>query len=213
MNLKYLEQYSNAAIGPVQLDEALFLHALTLLLRPKVVLEIGSYWGDSTRCFLEAGAEHVVAVDVTLTPGLRMLAEMFPDRLTMVECDQVDFTPDKLGHCAADLIFLDASHDLEANKKTFRNLEALIPERGYLLVHDTGLWAKEHMTAEHEKFSQQYGKWELRGFAHQPQEREFVRWVRCYDSNFQRIDFHTMRTLRHGFTLFQRTSVKDWWDK
>lgn len=205
--MKFLQDYKNDVLGPVQRDEAIALYGIALTLRAKWVLEFGTYFGHSTRCFLEAGA-NVICVDCRLTPEARALAADYPGQVTLIEADQADgavisriedIIPLSEG---LDVIFMDASHDLQSNIAAFVKVQYYLNKAGLVIVHDTGCWAKEHMSLNHTNFPG--GKWvDDTRFAHQPDEIEFANWLRDI-KGFARIDLHSLRTLRHGTSLFQQ---------
>jgi SAM-dependent methyltransferase len=190
------DSYSNDSLGPIQKDEAIFLYGLTCAVCPRSVLEFGTLRGHSTDIWLAAGAKRVVSVDILTTPQALEVANEYPN-LELVRCDQTAYMPTE----NFDIIFMDAAHDLEANKQTFENVGRHISEGGLLIVHDTGLWRREFMTGEHHRFP---GKWETpNDFAHQPDERAFVLWLKSQGLNA--VNIHSSNTLRHGMTILQFT--------
>jgi predicted O-methyltransferase YrrM len=193
MDTQWLDTYEEeTAIGPVQRDEALLLYAITRVIRPRRVLEFGTYRGHSAKAFLEGGAEHVTTVDINpwIDPALGL--DKYGNRLSMTICSMDDFES-KLPY---DLIFFDASHCLELNQRTWINLD--YPKT--VLVHDTGAWAAAHMTDKHREF--RGGIMTSKGMIHQPAEVRFVEWLQY--AGYDRVDFHSENTLRHGITILQK---------
>ncbi len=193
------------AIGPVQRDEATILFAITRLIRPRVALEFGAARGHSLRCFLEATPDTVVySFDIHRDPRMDRHLRKYRARLKFVQKSQTDLVPDCLDPIhrdAVDLVFFDASHILESNQVTYARLGPLITPDTLLLVHDTGLWERAHMSKVHLDWK---GEWVTPGRkAHQPAERLFVRWL-TDNHGWSRVDLGSRRTLRHGLTILQR---------
>jgi predicted O-methyltransferase YrrM len=201
IDVAFLAGYAEeTAIGPVQRDEALFLYALTRLLRPRIVLEIGSLRGHSTRCFLAGGAELVIAVDLTITPELERLGAEFPDRLRLTPVDQVDVPVAALPG-PIDLCFLDAAHDFEKDRATFRAIEPYLARGGLLAVHDTGAWPRACLGDAHREWTAgRKGRVLGDRLLHQPGAVAFVEWLRAA-RRYDVVDLGTVACLRHGITL------------
>ena len=193
MDTQWLDSYEEeTAIGPVQRDEALLLYAITRVIRPRRVLEFGTYRGHSAKAFLEGGAEHVTTVDITPQIDPALFLFVYGKRLEIIVGSMTDFASDK----RYDLIFFDASHCLELNQRTWINLD--YPKT--ILVHDTGTWAMSHMTEKHREF--RGGILTAQGMIHQPAEVKFVEWLQY--AGYDRVDFHSENTLRHGITILQK---------
>jgi hypothetical protein len=193
LNTEWLDKYEEeTAIGPVQRDEALLLYAITRVVRPNRVLEFGTYRGHSAKAFLEGGAGKVTSVDIKpqLDPSLGLVE--YGERFESIICNMVNYIPKE----TFDFVFFDAAHNLEGNKKTWANLK--YPK--IVLVHDTGKWANEQMTNKHRNF--RGGVMTADGMIHQPAEVKFVEWLVC--NGYDRIDFHSKNTLRHGITILQQ---------
>lgn len=200
LNTTFLADYKEEeAIGPVQREEALFLYALTRLIRPRLVVEIGVREGHSTRCFLEAGAT-VVAIDIKYNHHILELRRQYRRKFSFVRQDQGQLTGDEWGKNRIDLCFLDASHNLNANKKTFEAIEPYMNFNSYMVIHDTGIWVREHMTPAHRKFAQANGKDVRWGHMHQPGEIDFIKWLR-ERGKYDIVDLASTNCIRHGMTL------------
>lgn len=104
---------------------------------PTRVLEIGSWWGISTRAILEfSEVEHLTSVDKNLTP----LADGEVDdmgaraRWTFVHADSVDYLPtikEKF-----DIIFVDGDHGQAGASKDLNNAWELLVPGGYIILDD-----------------------------------------------------------------------------
>jgi predicted O-methyltransferase YrrM len=209
-HLEHLAFYREEDVaGPLQRDEALFLFALTKVLRPAVIVEFGFHCGHSAFNFLEAvaPASHFYSYDIDdraedIARGRFQRFQNFH----FLRKSQADFCPADIGNRQIDLCFLDASHLLELNQVTFRKLEGSLSERAIIVVHDTGTWVKEYFNPIHAKLAADVpGNW-ISEVEFQPckGEREFVNWVLANCPGFSEIHLHSKRTLRNGMTLIQK---------
>ena len=202
------------ASGPIQRDEALFLYGAIRVIRPKTVVEVGFLRGQSAFNFLRAMDDDAVLYSFDIDP----LAE--PAARTIFANDQrLRFTlksQDKIGaedvdNRSIDFVLLDASHDLAMNRETFTRIEPLLAPGAILAVHDTGAWSREgvKLSPGAVKYTEQNpGNWLPSGhFAHRPDEREFVNWIRETRPHYAQIHFHAESTLRHGVTLLQANTA------
>jgi hypothetical protein len=194
MEFDWLKDYSEAALGPVQRDEAIMLYGIARSVRPQVVLEFGSCLGYSTRVWLQAGVPKVYAVDAMIMPPIDEMVKEFAPRLTSMEMDMRKYEPSMTG--PVDFVFFDAGHDFEVNRMVF---EKLAPRPAMIAVHDTGTWAKDHLKPLHKKHG---GVETPEGIMHQPGEVKFADWLEK-TVGLRRMDFHSKHTLRHGVSLFQ----------
>jgi predicted O-methyltransferase YrrM len=197
------------AAGPVQRDEALFLYALTRLIRPRTIVEIGFLFGRSAFNFLQAmdpGA-HLYSFDVS-DEAAAVAAEHFENlpHFTFHKLSQTEIEPDHVGGGPVDLAFLDAAHELALNQEAFLRLSRLLSANGIIAVHDTGTWRRDVMLDVHRAHAQVHGAggWLSEGeYQHQADERRFVNWV-LERGDFDVVHLHTTVVLRHGLTLLQR---------
>jgi predicted O-methyltransferase YrrM len=183
------------AIGPIGRADAEILGSIATYYHEPRVLEIGSQFGHSAAVWLEAGCKFVVCVDANITPELQETARGAEGRCSLVECYQQDYKTVSI----FDIIFLDASHDPSLNAKTICNLQGNLAQGGVLIVHDTGIWATEHMTDEHKAFP---GYDLPEGKVHQPGEIVFVEWLKSNGWNC--VSLGSKNALRHGLTICQR---------
>lgn len=196
------------AIGPLQVDEALALFGIVRSLCPKTVVEFGFFHGHSAFNFLQAlGPDaRLVSFDIDEESAQRAFTEFkFDGRFTFLHKSQTEFSPADLDGDQADLVFFDAAHELELNQITFGKIKACLAPSALIIVHDTGLWHKNHFQPIHHEFVQTMsGRWlDESRYAHQPGERRFIDWIQENHPGFQAIHFHSLRTLRHGFTILQ----------
>lgn len=194
MDLTWINDYEEeTAIGPVQRDEALFLHALARVIRPRRVLEFGTHKGHSAKAWLEAGAE-LWTVDVCPSIDPAFGLDQYGNKFHAITGNMVDFKQPE--NVVFDIVFFDASHHFGDNRRTFLNLDR--PK--LVVVHDTGTWAEDHMLQIHHDF--RGGQRVADGIIHQPEEIRFVEWLEYV--GYSRIDFHSMNTVRHGITILQQ---------
>lgn len=133
------------------------------------------------------------------------------DRFHCIFKSQDQFPPGDIDNRPIDIVFLDASHDLEVNRKTFLRILPCLSDSSLLIIHDTGLWNKEFFTEVHQAFAKsgQVGKWlDSERFAHQPDERFFVEWIIKEFPDFRAIFFHSDTCLRHGLTVLQKRALQ-----
>jgi predicted O-methyltransferase YrrM len=204
---------SELVLGPIQRSEAIAIYGILRSLRPKRVVEIGFGQGDSTEALLAAtrGIEGATVTSYDIHVRQPYVDDL-KKRYGNLEVFQADQSTLKLPEGPEiDVLFLDASHDLELNKRFWAANEHLLTERTLVLVHDTGLWADG--TFDDSKLSHFGRRGENRGIKgrfHQPGEVEFVRWLTSVESaerpKWTRIDIGSAACFRHGFSILQRTS-------
>ena len=202
----YLEE---EAIGPVQREEALLLHALTRVLRPQVVVEVGFLGGMSSLNFLLAmePSGNLYAFDIS-RDSERLARTHFRGRagFSFQRKPQDEITAADVDYKPVDLLFLDASHELALNVRTFERLHELMADDGIFIIHDTGTWHRDRLPAHHRELIRGYADHWIseEEFQHQPEEREFVNWIHEAYPEWVQMQLHTTRTMRHGMTLLQR---------
>jgi hypothetical protein len=114
----------------------------------------------------------------------------------LVQANQQEFLTTEI----FDIIFLDASHDPKLNAWTIQNLQCNLAPGGVLILHDTGIWATEHMTEAHRAFPCGYNMPE--GKMHQPGEVLTVQWLKANGWNC--VSLASRNALRHGITICQK---------
>jgi predicted O-methyltransferase YrrM len=213
LHVNHLKTYREKnAIGPLQRDEALFLNGLIRVLKPRVLVEFGFDTGHSAYNFLQAldgtGELHSYDIADYSTDVARRGFAGFPN-FHFHQKSQADFTWDDVGRKPVDFVFIDASHNLELNQKTFAALLPALSEDAILAVHDTGTWVKEHFSAKNQTYVEKGGgRWvNEHELEHTPDERAFVNWIGAQHPEFQVIHCHSRNCLRHGLTLLQKKRV------
>jgi predicted O-methyltransferase YrrM len=186
--------FDDNAIGPIGSADARVLMGIAEYYHKPRVLEIGSQFGHSAHLWIGVGCSRLVCVDAVITPEL---LETVQGEINgeLVQAMQQDFRTEE----TFDIIFLDASHDPSLNAKTICNLQGNLAPGGVLIVHDTGIWATEHMTEAHKAFP---GYDLPEGKAHQPGEIVFIEWLKSNGWNC--VSLGSKNALRHGLTICQR---------
>jgi hypothetical protein len=210
IGMSHLLSYrENDAIGPLQRDEAVALFGIIRTLRPRVVVEFGFFHGHSAFNFLKALPDDgkLYSYDIDEESIARAKREFnFDRRFTFIGKSQTDFDPRDIGNQEIDFAFFDAAHELDLNIATFVRIVSHLAPEAMVAIHDTGLWHRSHFAPIHEQFTREMpGEWRDEDlYAHQPGERAFIDWIVTEHPEFSAIHFHSVRTLRHGFSLLQR---------
>jgi predicted O-methyltransferase YrrM len=207
-DISHLTIFSEVANGPVQREEALFLYSLLRVVRPRTVVEIGFLSGRSALnflCGLDADARlYSFDLDENCAATARDLFEQDP-RFTFRVRSQTELSTDDIDDREADFVFLDASHELDLNRETFRRLLPLMAPNAILAVHDTGTVPRRFVVPGHYWLASESG-WIDDEREVMPDERAFLNWLLDEHPEFSQIHFHSERTVRCGITLLQRSA-------
>jgi predicted O-methyltransferase YrrM len=194
--------------GPVQRDEALLLHGLARVLRPRTVVEIGFAEGDSAFNFLRALDEdaRLYSFDVDPRCAERARRRFAHDpRLVFRLRSQDELTSADVDGRPVDLVLLDGAHELALAQATFERLLPLLAPTAVVAVHDTGAIPRDLFPPGH-WLLEDSERWAGDEYVHQPDERAFVDWVLESHSDFAQVHLHSRRTVRCGLTLLQRSA-------
>ena len=176
-------------LGKIQDEDVLLLQAIIKMTCPSKLVELGYLNGYSTRKFLEVMRPDAKLISYDNTVRNSNIVD---SRFTFKNLSQTDYEEEDV-----DFIFFDASHNFELNIETLKKVENTLNNGAIIAVHDTGLWNEMVMdTIE--------GYWIENGYAHRPDERKFVAWIKDHYKDYQIINFHTLKELRHGITLLQK---------
>lgn len=183
--------YNGVMLGPLLEQDAEFLKAIIKMTTPKVLIEFGHFLGHSAKAMLSVmGPDAILhSFDNTRGPGVYDSRFVFHN-----ESQEVDH-----GITDIDFIFLDASHYLDLNKKTFLNFKDRLSDKAIIAIHDTGTWIGGNVFDAERGHLNQKGEW-----VHCPEEIDFVNWIREEYPEFDQIHFHSSRQVRHGITLLQK---------
>ncbi len=208
-DVAHLTLASETLGGPVQRDEALLLHALLRVLRPKTVVEIGFFRGHSAFNFARELEPDARLYSFDIDPAcVERAAELFgdDDRVTVRQRSQTDVSSADLEGRLADFVFLDASHDLELNQATFERLLPLMSDDAILAVHDTGTLPRELLAPLNHWALSLPERWVDDQCEVMPGERAFVNWILEQHPGFAQVHLHSRNALRCGITLLQRSA-------
>jgi predicted O-methyltransferase YrrM len=206
----HLLSYRDAdAHGPVQRPEALLLNAVVQVIAPKVVIEFGFFAGHSAFNFLQAldSDAKLYSYDIADTAAETAAVAFRRFRnFKFLHKSQAMFCPDDIDHQKIDLVFFDAVHDFELNKKTWALIQPSLAERCLIIVHDTGTWQRADALRVYPASALNKERWlDDNEFEHQPGERQFVNWIREEQPEYSSVHFHSLNTLRQGLTVLQRS--------
>lgn len=213
LDFSHIISFREEQIGPVHRDEALFLFGITRILHPQTIVEFGFMTGHSAFNFLLAvGPDcHVFSYDISGQAeaiARRCLGHF--DNFHFIRKSQVDFLPSDIANRKIDLCFLDASHDVALNLRTFELIYPQLTETGIVAVHDTGVWHRRFFKDEHRDFvssggGKATGRWlDAERYQQAVSERIFVNTLMQVHPEFSQIHFHSPYTLRNGMTLLQK---------
>lgn len=184
---------TRAQLGPVLDEDGLLLQAIIKMTTPKVVVEFGHFWGKSAKLMLEAMDQdsELYSFDNTKDGSVE------DTRFHFYKKSQDEF--DQVGLKNVDFVFLDASHYLDLNIKTFEQLVPVLSEKAIIAVHDTGTWIGGNVFDAERGHANDKGEW-----VHCPEELAFVNWIKETYPDFQQIHLHSSRSVRHGITILQK---------
>lgn len=203
-NIDFLESYNETTLGPIQKGEALFLYGLCEMVKPQIVLEVGSLIGQSLRVWMESGVPFVYAVDCIISNEVKEIRRAKgSNRVELIEQDMKE--PVEFTRGIPDLVFVDASHELPDNIQLVKNLLPVLKPGALFILHDTGHWHDKHMTEDRHLFIKHYGGYQdkkTKLWVHSPGEKETIAWI-SKNTKWERIDLWTTEVARYGLTIFQ----------
>ena len=206
-DLAHLAFYEEEVEGPLQRDEALFLHALVRVIRPRTIIEIGFFRGHSAFNFLTAldpdARLYSFDIDPSCVHTVRERFEHDP-RFSFQVRSQDAITAEDIDGRRADFVFIDGAHELALNQAAFKRLLPLLEPGAVVAIHDTGTVARRFVPADHWTTGIPQ-RWVGDEVEHQPDERAFVNWLLERHPDFAQIHLHTLRKVRWGITLLQRS--------
>jgi predicted O-methyltransferase YrrM len=207
-DIAHLALYGDQVSGPIPRDEALLLHALLRVIRPKTAVEIGFLRGDSAFNLMRALDADARLYSFDIDPACAEVAQRrfgHDARFSYRTRAQESLEPADLDGHVADFVFLDGAHDLVLNQRAFERLLALMAPTAIVAVHDTGAVPRAFVPDGHAA-RQLTDQWVDDEFEHQPGERAFVNWLLEEHAEFSQIHLHSRRVIRHGLTLLQRSA-------
>jgi predicted O-methyltransferase YrrM len=215
IDFSHIFSFREEQVGPVHREEALFLFGLTRILRPQTIVEFGFRTGHSALNFLLAADPGCQVFSYDIADGSEAIARRclgHVKNFRFVKKSQSDFSSSDIGSRKIDLCFLDASHDLRQNLRTFELVRPHLAETAIIAVHDTGVWPRRFFKSQHHSYvnseaGKQSGQW-IDEEQYQPamMERLFVNTLLRNDPGFSQIHFHSAYMLRNGITLLQKSA-------
>jgi predicted O-methyltransferase YrrM len=215
MDFSHVISFREDQIGTVDRDEALSLVGLTRILCPQTIVEFGFLAGHSALNFMLAARPDCRVFSYDISDSSEEIARRCLSQFRnfrFIRKSQTDFSPSDIDHRKIDLCFLDASHDLSLNLKTFELVRPHLSETGVFAVHDTGIWHRKFFTDDHHAFTdsvlgRKTGRWiDAERYQQAVTERLFVNTLLRNHPDFSQIHLHTSHTLRNGITLLQKTA-------
>jgi predicted O-methyltransferase YrrM len=207
-DLAHLARFTERVDGPLQRDEALFLHSLVRVVRPRTIVELGFLHGHSAFNFLRAldseGRLYSFDIDPACEARARELFGHDPRFVFRVR-SQDALTSEDVDSRPVDFVFLDASHDLAVNQTTFALLRPMLSPDAILAIHDTGTVPRALFPEWHWLLDSPEG-WVGDEYEGQPDERAFANWLLEEHPEFSQVHLHSRRTIRCGITLVQRSA-------
>jgi len=187
--LKFICEAKKVKLGPIQKEDELLLKAIIKMTNPKKCVELGFFNGFSAKTMLDALEQDakLISYDNTVHGNIN------DKRFTFKYKSQVEYEENNV-----DLVFFDASHDLQLNIATFLKVIPSLNNKAIIAIHDTGAWKEMILDTG--------GYFIKEGYLHRPDERKFVNWIKENYPEFQQIHFHSLSKIRHGMTLLQRYS-------
>jgi predicted O-methyltransferase YrrM len=213
LDFSHILSFREHQIGPVHRDEALFLFGLTRMLGPQTIVEFGFMTGHSAFNFLLAGGPECQVFSYDTTDRSEEIARRCLSHFKnfrFIKKSQSDFSPSDIENRKIDLCFVDASHDLAVNLRTFKLIQPHLAEAAIIAVHDTGMWYRKFFRDQHRAFinspaGKATGKWiDSDRYQQAVPERLFVNALLRSHQDFSQIHFHSVYMLRNGITLLQK---------
>lgn len=205
-SLGHLRHFGEYVVGPIQRDEALFMYALVKMVDPKTVVEFGFYEGASATNFLKAMSSDARLYSYEISNASMRFARKIRDpRFRFILKSLTEFAPSDIDNRPIDLVFFDASHDLDINLATFEKIKGVLSEKALVIVHDTGAWYGDFKGLETPQGHFLNGP-AGSGYIHQPGERAFVNYLKENMNDFDQIHLHAVSKFRHGLTVLQRNA-------
>ncbi|MFO7534533.1 MAG: class I SAM-dependent methyltransferase [Kiritimatiellia bacterium] len=128
-------------------DHLSTLFFLTLMQQPRLIVELGTRGGESTRALLAAASvvnARMLSLDINECGGIELTHR---DRWSFVKCDDVTFGLTGLDEWCrqeglepkVDVLFIDTSHKYEHTKRELAAWMPRLSEGGLVMLHDTNM--------------------------------------------------------------------------
>jgi predicted O-methyltransferase YrrM len=130
--------------GPVELEVGRLWYSLTMLARPRVVVETGTYAGYSASCIASAlkllgGSRRLYSIDPAPLKQIWSGSSVanFIEQIPLTSQEAVALIRDRLNGEAIDLLLLDSDHTYDTIHAEFVLYEPMVRRGGMILLHDT----------------------------------------------------------------------------
>ena len=187
----------------IQTDEALLLYAIVKVLNPKTIVEFGFASGYSAYNFLKAMSNEskLYSFDPS-SHSLECASAVNDSRFKFIQKKGEDFEHSDIDQASIGMVFIDASHNFLPNVQLFKKIERHFSDECLIAIHDTGLFNRDFMENDWSLEGSFYvGE---KGYAHRPQERMFVNWLKRKYPQYDQIHFHSMTVGRMGITILKK---------
>lgn len=188
----------NIHLGPVMKSEEQLLGAICNLIDPKVIVEFGFYNGTSAKAMLEScdWDTKMYSYDIL---DRKEIAKIVDIRHTFIQKDMKLFEASDISNQNIDLVFFDASHELNDTIVAYERIKPLLTPKSIILVHDTGAYREEVFNPSQLDYIK---KVENSIVYHCPDEHIFIQKLK--DQGYNVINFTCLSKIRHGIAVLQR---------
>lgn len=177
-------------LGPTPEVELDLLSAIIAQVKPTTILEFGHQTGSSAKAILKVidESQHLYSFDNSCDTSI------VDSRFSFFKLAQQDYNHE-LVNKLIDFVYIDASHDLDLNKETFKKIYPHLSSEAIIVVHDTGYWNTE-------LYKDIPFKLDKGIVAHRPDEIAFTEWL-WSEYGLYKILFSTTKEFRCGLTVLQ----------
>ena len=142
LNCKYPQLYKmNSRVGS-EIEVLEFLKAITILIKPKLILETGTYNGNGTIAFAEGlkknGFGKVISIEYDKELALIAKNNLSQYPVEIINCNSLSYTP--TGNI--DLLFLDSKRSIR--KDEFLRFKPFLHESSIIIWHDSSYRERNH---------------------------------------------------------------------
>jgi len=201
-NLNHITDIANSSVGVLP-REALLMYAIVKMMCPRTILEFGFAKGYSANNFLESMPADCKLYSFDPSTESRDISQEIKDsRFKFIFKKGEEIVHSDIENRFIDILFLDTSHEFISNVRIFKKVKKYLADDCVIMVHDTGLFNKDFMVKEWD-FKDSFYVTE-KGYAHKPQERLFVNYLKGRYPEFDQIHFHNERTECMGMTFLKK---------
>jgi predicted O-methyltransferase YrrM len=131
-------------VGSIWEVEGKVLYALTRVLRPRLIVELGTRFGCSTAHFasaltLNGGEGRIIIVDIGQGQARDVEQSGFSERIEFVQASAADYVETDMPE-GVDLLFEDSDHGTDTTRRVWLAGAVKLNPGGLLLSHDADHW-------------------------------------------------------------------------